>query len=59
MMAKSPTDIAKRQRFVSILCRYPHFHLKEDEDEQAVIKEYGRRSKMTLFHFHFHFRTNF
>ena len=52
-MAESPTEIAERQRFVSILCHFPAFRLEDDEDDQAVIKEYRRRSNLTPFRFRF------
>jgi hypothetical protein len=58
-MAESPMETAERQRFVSILCRFPVFRLEDDEYEQDVIKEYERRSNLTPIQFRFHFCANF
>jgi hypothetical protein len=41
-MEQAPLERAKRQRFVSILCRYPDCTLEEDEDE-LVVEQFKQR----------------
>ena len=46
MAEETALDHARRQRFVSILCRFPSFRVEEDEDE-AVVQNFQQRG-MTL-----------
>lgn len=47
-MERALLEQAKRQRFVSILCRYPDYMVEEDETELVVEQFKQRRIPLTV-----------
>lgn len=42
-MEEPVIERARRQRFTSILCRYPKFMLETDEDDNEAVREFEQR----------------